>query len=115
MKLEILESILSIYKYKQPVLQYYLSDDVNEIISSSMLYDPMIDELYPGTKLYLIDKSTLQIDYTGKLMNIHEDKIHIKIKNKYTLKIPSEDYYVFFEKYRTKKSQKDLYQSLLQL
>jgi len=115
MNIEILGSLLSLYKNKQSILYYYVSDCTKDIIKNAILYDPDIDELHDNDVIYVINKSNLQIEDIGKLINQTNDTLRLKIKYKYTITIPKDDYYIFFERKKSKKEQRDLFASLLKM
>ena len=57
MNIEILGSLLSLYKNKQSILYYYVSDCSKDIIKNAILYDPSIDELHDNDIIYVLNNS----------------------------------------------------------
>ena len=113
MNIDILGSILSLYKNKQTILQYYLSDEVNRKLMRSKLFDPSTDELYLGDQIYLVNKSNLLLEECGKIVSIDDSVIKIKVKYKYMITFDVDNHHIFVEQKQTKKSQRNFYESLL--
>ena len=111
MNIEILKDILSIYKNKQSILHYYLSDKVKETIIGCDLYDPSTSQLFLNDTIYVINKSTLLLDTRGKITSIDQDKIRLYVNYQYIIQIKPSEYYIFVKKNR--KTQRDFYTSIL--
>ena len=111
MKIDILKNVLEIYKDKQPALLYYLPEKVKQLVSSCELYDKDFTSMYLNDKIFLIDKSNLLLETSGKVMSIDEDRVRLRINYKYIITYDISDYYVFIE--TTKQKRRDFYKSLL--
>lgn len=111
MNIEILKDILSIYKNKQSILYYYLPDKVKETINGCDLYDPATSQLFLNDTIYVINKSNLLLETSGKITSIDQDKIRLYVKYQYIIQINPSEYYIFVKKNR--KTQRDFYTSIL--
>ncbi len=112
-KIEPLQTLLKIYKDKHNCLMKYLPEKtIHQLTNNTYFLDEDNETLYLDDMIFLVDKSTGLIEKKGKVIKITDDKIVLRIQNKYNLTFVKEDYY-FFKKVRKRKNKKDLYESLL--
>ena len=69
--IEPLKHILDIYDKKKDTLLYYLTDDVKDIVEPFDFLDDGHD-LFINDNIYCIHKSTLDLDYVGRIMAIQK-------------------------------------------
>jgi len=110
--IEPLKHILDIYDKKKDTLLYYLTDDVKDIVEAFDFLDDGHD-LFINDNIYCIHKSTLDLDYVGRIMAIQKQKITIKYKYKYSIHLPKNEYYILIKRKKTKKNDRDFYKALL--
>ena len=110
-KIEPLETLLKIYKNKHWCLMNYLPNETIIHLTNTNYVDENEETLYLDEMIYLIKKNTGLLEKKGKTIKITEDKITIRIQNKYNLCFLKDDYYIF-KKIRKRKSKKDMYESL---
>ena len=110
--IEPLKHILDIYDKKKDTLLYYLTDDVKDIVESFEFLDDGHD-LFINDNIYCIHKSTLDLDYVGRIMAIQKQRITIKYKYKWSIHLPKNEYYIFIKRRKSKKNDRDFYKALL--
>lgn len=112
-KIEPLQTLLKIYKDKQNCFMKYLPEKtIHQLTNHTYFLDEDNETLYLDDMIFLVDKSTGLIEKKGKVIKITDDKIVLRVQNKYNLTFVKEDYY-FFKKVRKRKNKKDFYESLL--
>jgi hypothetical protein len=108
--LEILASILKMSNDRRSTLMYFLDDNIQYKIQKYELIN--MDELYLKNKIILINKSTLNIDYDGKVEYIADDRVTIK-KNNGNKSLDMNDYYIFVKYINSKKDTRKFFEELL--
>ena len=78
--MDILKPILDIYDVKKDVLLFYLDHDIRKIIDDLDYLDDEND-LFLNDKIFIIDRSTLELDHSGIIQAIKGDIVSIKVKS----------------------------------
>ena len=112
-KIEPLETLLKIYKNKNWCLMNYLPDQTILNLTNTHYVDENEETLYLDEMIYLVKINTGLLEKKGRTIQITEDKITIRIQNKYNVCFLKEDYYLFKKIRKSKKSKKDVYEYLL--
>jgi hypothetical protein len=110
--MDILKPILDIYDIKKDVLLFYLDDKIKSQVDD---FDYLDDEndLFLNDKVFLINKSTLELEHIGIIQAIKDNIVTIKIKSKYSVHFNQTHYHVFIKRKKTKKNERDFYKALL--
>jgi len=111
-KIEPLQTLLKVYKDKHNCLMKYLPEKTIHQLTNTYFLDEDNETLYLDDMIFFVDKSTGLIEKRGKVIKITDDKIVLRIQNKYNVTFLKEDYYLF-KKVRKRKNKKDFYESLL--
>ncbi len=110
--MDILKPILDIYDVKKDVLLFYLDPDIIKIIDDLDYLDDEND-LFLNDKIFIIDRSTLELDHAGIIQAIKDDIVSIKVKSKFSVHINMNNYHIFIKRKKTKKNDRDFYKALL--
>tara|TARA_B100000035_G_C20955038_1_gene533791 strand:- start:213 stop:554 length:342 start_codon:yes stop_codon:yes gene_type:complete len=110
--MDILKPILDIYDVKKDVLLFYLDPDIRKIIDDLDYLDDEND-LFLNDKIFIIDRSTLELDHSGIIQAIKGDIVSIKVKSKFSVHINMNNYHIFIKRKKTKKNDRDFYKALL--
>lgn len=110
--MDILKPILDIYDIKKDVLLFYLDDKTKSQVEDLEYLDDEND-LFLNDKVFLINKSTLELEHCGVIQAIKENIVTIKIKSKYSVHFNQTNYHVFIKRKKTKKNERDFYKALL--
>lgn len=114
MKIEPLQTIMSLSNNKKETLLLFLSNEIKQKVKDLTLID---SDYYINDKIYCIRKDNLQLEIVGKIVIIdtlnHESmNLGIQISNVRQQSIKSDEYYTFIQKKR-KSNQRELMQELL--
>lgn len=92
--IEIIKSIMDISENKEKTLLYFLDDNIIYKLNN---YNLNINkDFYLNDYIILINKSSLDIEISGKIIYIKNDKIGI-LKNNRTIYYIRSNYYVFIK------------------
>ena len=91
---------------------FYLDEKVRSQIED---FDYLDDEndLFLNDKVFLINKSTLELEHSGIIQAIKDNIVTIKVKSKYSVHFNQTNYHVFIKRKKTKKNERDFYKALL--
>jgi hypothetical protein len=114
MKIEPLQTIMSLSNNKKETLLLFLSNEIKQKVKDLTLID---SDYYINDKVYCIRKDNLQLEIDGKIVIIdtlnHESmNLGIQISNVRQQCIKTDEYYTFIQKKR-KSDQRELMQELL--
>ena len=110
--MDILKPILDIYDVKKDVLLFYLDDKIKSDVEHLDYLDDD-NELYLNDKVFLINRSTLELEHVGIIQAIKQSLVTIKIKSTYAVHFKMEEYHVFIKRKKTKKNDREFYKALL--
>ena len=110
--MDILKPILDIYDIKKDVLLFYVDDKIKSLVEDLDYLDDDND-LFLNDKVFLINKSTLELDHVGIIQAIKENIVTIKIKSKFSVHFNQMEYHIFIKRKKTKKNDRDFYKALL--
>ena len=110
MLVDILKNIIDISNDKKDTLLYFLDDDIRDKVKKYRLIDS--NELYLNDSLICIDKSNLQIEYTGKIIYIQNNIIRLNINN-HGVNINPNNYYKFIKRKKNINDNRIFFQELL--
>ena len=110
--MDILKPIVSIYDVKKDVVLFYLDPSlVNQV--ADLLYLDDDNELFLNDKVYIIDRSTLELEHIGIIQAIKDDLVTIKVKSKYSVHFLTDKYHIFIKRRKSKKNDREFYKALL--
>lgn len=110
--MDILKPILDIYDVKKDVLLFYISEKIQDIVED-LLYLDDDNELFLNDKVYIIDRSTLELEHIGIIQAIKDDLVTIKVKSKYSVHFLTDKYHIFIKRRKSKKNDREFYKALL--
>ena len=110
--MDILKPILDIYDEKKDVLTFYLDANIKDKV---MDLDYLDDghELFLNDRIYIINRSTLELEHIGIIQSIKEDLVCVKVKSKYSVHFKTSEYHIFIKRKKNKKNTRDFYKALL--
>ena len=110
--MDILKPILDIYDEKKNVLTFYLDANIKDKV---MDLDYLDDghELFLNDRIYIINRSTLELEHIGIIQSIKEDIVCIKVKSKYSVHFKTKEYHIFIKRKKNKNNTRDFYKALL--
>ena len=114
MKIEPLQTIMSLSNNKKETLLLFLSNEIKQKVKDLTLID---SDYYINDKIYCIRKDNLQLEIVGKIviidtLNHKSMNLGIQISNVRQQCIETDEYYTFIQKKRTS-NQRELMQELL--
>ena len=110
--MDILKPILDIYDVKKDVLLFYLEPKVKQAVEDLDYLDDD-NQLFLNDKVFLINRSTLELEHNGLIQAIKENLVTIKVKSTYAVHFQTEEYHVFIKRRKTKKNDREFYKALL--
>ena len=111
--MDILKPILDIYDVKKDVLLIYLDSHVKqEVVYLDYLDDD--NELFLNDKVFLINRSTLELEHCGLIQAIKNKTVTIKVKSRFSVHFKTDEYHVFIKRRKTKKNDREFYKALLE-
>ena len=111
--MDILKPILDIYDVKKDVLLFYLEPKVKQVVEDLDYLDDD-NQLFLNDKVFLINRSTLELEHNGLIQAIKENLVTIKVKSTYAVHFQTEEYHVFIKRRKTKKNDREFYKALLE-
>ena len=111
--MDILKPILDIYDVKKDVLLFYLDDKIKrEVENLDYLEDD--NELFLNDKVYIINRSTLELEHNGIIQAIKEEIVTMKVKSTFSVHFHTNNYHAFIKRRKNKKNDRDFYKALLE-
>ena len=110
--MDILKPILDIYDEKKDVLTFYLDASVKDKVMNLYYLDDG-HELFLNDRIYIINRTTLELEHIGIIQSIKDDMVCIKVKSKYSVHFKINEYHVFIKRKKNKKNERDFYNALL--
>lgn len=111
--MDILKPILDIYDIKKDVLLFYLDDKVKNQVEELDYMDDG-NEIFLNDKVYIINRSTLELEHFGLIQAIKDSLVTIKVKSRFAVHFKLDEYHVFIKRRRNKKNEREFYKALLQ-
>ena len=108
--LDILQSILKLSNDKKDTLLYFLDDDTCDKVRRYQYVETK--DLYLSDSLICINKSTLEIDFTGLIHLMKDNEIILKFNN-YSRTINPDDYHKFMKRRKGEKNNRKFFEELL--
>ena len=108
--LDILQSIMKLSNDKKDTLLYFLDDDTCDKVRRYQYVETK--DLYLNDSLICINKSILEIDFTGVIHLIKDNEIILKFNN-YSRTINPNNYHKFIKKRKSKKNNRRFFEELL--
>jgi len=71
------------------------------------------NQLFLNDKVFLINRSTLELEHSGLIQAIKENVVTIKVKSTYAVHFQKEEYHVFIKRRKSKKNDREFYKALL--
>ena len=100
--MDILKPILDIYDEKKDVLTFYLDANIKDkVLDLDYLDDG--HELFLNDRIYIINRSTLELEHIGIIQSIKEDLVCVKVKSKYSVHFKTNEYHVFIKRKRIRR------------
>ena len=109
--LDILQSIMKLSNDKKDTLLYFLDDDTCDKVRRYQYVETK--DLYLSDSLICINKSTLEIDFTGLIHLMKDNEIILKFNN-YSRTINPDDYHKFMKRRKGETNNRKLFAELLQ-
>ena len=106
--IEPLKIILSNSDDKDKIIKRYM--DKTDIINKYIYNDN--DNLFINTNICGVKKSTLKIDFIGKVISINREIITIKLNNIRNINVNKNEYYIFS---KLKRYKKQMMENLLEI
>jgi len=111
--MDILKPILDIYDEKKNVLLFYMESAVKDTVFDLYYLDDDDNQLFLNDKVYIINRSALELDNIGTVQSIKDDMVCIKVKSKYSVHFNVKEYHIFIKRKKNKKNDMEFYKALL--
>ena len=110
MEIEPLKTLLSYSHNKKQTLSMFLPETIQKMIINSEYTDK---DYYLDDKIYCIRRDNLQLEISGKLIWIDDEKLGIKLSSVRNQMIKSKDYYTFVQAKKQVQTQRKLMEQLM--
>ena len=110
MNIEPLKTLLSYSTNKHQTLFEFLSEPLQKQLVNSNYTE---DQYYLNDKIYCVRRDNLQLEITGKLFQIDDDKLGIRISPVRNQYIHRNNYYTFIQTKKSVQTQRKLMEQLM--
>uniref|UniRef100_A0A6C0KZ13 Uncharacterized protein n=1 Tax=viral metagenome TaxID=1070528 RepID=A0A6C0KZ13_9ZZZZ len=108
---EPLRSLMETAVDKKDTLMYFLKKDVREKV---IQFDYEDESFYINDRIYCIQRNTMELKYTGRIISIDDEKISIQLTSVRNVTIDKDKYYIFVKTQKKYKKKRDFMKQLLE-
>jgi hypothetical protein len=114
MNYEPLKSILDLTDNKQNSIIFFLKDEIKSKMNNYYFYQEKDKDIFINQLIICIKKSNLSLDIKGKIVSIKKNIVGVNFNNLYTKYIDMNLYYIFLKDKKSKTSDANFFEHLLQ-